>query len=230
MAVTTLIACPACEKQFKGRPELLGKKVRCPACKHAFVVEALATGAEAAGAEPPARAGKVGAGAKTKPPPRRGAAKPAAPQPAPVVEDDEDEYGDAKAYGATDLDLAPRCPHCANEMESADAVVCLYCGYNTETREIGRTKKVFQTTAGEQFLWLLPGLGSALGVVLLAVFCLFFCLELPELVKDRWMRFLDHESMRMWATMIGLIIMWGVGYFAYKRLILQPKPPEKKND
>jgi hypothetical protein len=36
--------------------------------------------------------------------------------------------------------------------------------------------------------------------------------------------------MRMWATMIGLIIMWGVGIFAYKRLIVNPTPPEKKSD
>jgi hypothetical protein len=115
-------------------------------------------------------------------------------------------------------------------MESADAVVCLFCGYNTETRTIGKTKKLLQTTAGEQFLWLLPGLASALGVVFLAVFCLFFCLELPGLVKGKWLSFLDHESMRMWVTMIGLIIMWGVGIFAYKRVIVHPMPPEKKSE
>ena len=25
----------------------------------------------------------------------------------------DDEYGDPRAYGATEIDLAPRCPHCA---------------------------------------------------------------------------------------------------------------------
>jgi hypothetical protein len=157
-----------------------------------------------------------------------GQVKPGTPPPA--VDDAEDEYGEAKAYDATELDLAPRCPHCANEMESADAVVCLFCGYNTETREIGQTKKLLQTTGGEQLWWLLPGLLSFLGVVVLGIACLFFCLELPALAKDRWFRFLDHESMRMWVTMFGLIVMWGLGIFAYKRLIMQPTPPEKKND
>jgi DNA-directed RNA polymerase subunit RPC12/RpoP len=219
MAVTTVISCPACAKRFKGRPELKGKKVRCPACAHTFLVEDVATDPGATDDEPPP-APKARPPAKPKP-----AAKPAAPPPA--LEDEDD---DPNPYGVTTADMAPRCPHCANEMESADAIVCLFCGYNTQTRQIGQTKTVVQTTTGEHFMWLLPGLLSGLGIVFLSIFCLFFCLALPDMIQRSWMSFLDHESMRMWITLIALAIMWPAGFFAHKRLIMQPRPPEQKKD
>jgi DNA-directed RNA polymerase subunit RPC12/RpoP len=225
MSVTTIISCPECEKKFKGRPELKGKKVRCPACGHTFVVETIATDQVAvdSGAKP---APKAPASAKAGPAP---GIAPEAPIPF-AADDEEDEYSEANPYGVTLPDLAPRCPNCANELESADAIVCLYCGYNTQSREIGKTEKVYQTTGGEQFMWLLPGLASVLAIVLLTAFCLFFCLELPDLVQKNWMSFLDHESMRMWITMIAMAMMWPAGYFAHKRLILQSRAPEKSKD
>ena len=48
----------------------------------------------------------------------------------PTIDDEED----ANPYGVTALDTAPRCPDCANEMESEDAIICLHCGYNSRTR------------------------------------------------------------------------------------------------
>ena len=179
------------------------------------------------------KAAASAAAAKGKP---AGKGRPPAPQAAkagasPPV-DDEDEYGgQANPYGVTDLDLAPRCPHCANEMESEDAIICLHCGYNTETREIGHTTTVVAITGGEHFMWLLPGLLSGLGVVFLGVSCLFFSVMLPMILSPKsWLTFLDHESMRMWMALICLAGMSGMGRFAYKRLIMEPKPMEKKKD
>jgi len=233
MSVSTLIACPSCQKKFQGRPELRGKKVRCPGCDHAFVVEAVTAEADdadlpkkgspkKAGATGPA--GNAKATGKSKP---AAGARPASKPSAAGPDDDED----ANPYGVTHLDLVPRCPHCANELESEEAIICLHCGYNTETREIGKTTTVYGTSGGEHFMWLLPGIGSGLAVVFLSIFCLFFSLALPGMLGPKsWMRFLDHESMRMWLTLICLAIMWPIGFFAYKRLIMEPRPMEKKKD
>ena len=32
------ITCPRCQKKFKGKPELYGKRIRCPGCHKPFVV------------------------------------------------------------------------------------------------------------------------------------------------------------------------------------------------
>ncbi len=224
MSDSMSIVCPSCQKKFKGRPELRGKKVRCPGCSHAFVVN----GAPASSADG-AKKAPAAAAAKGKP---AGQPRPVAVKAAKPPTDDEDEYsGQANPYGVTELDLAPRCPHCANELESEDAIICLYCGYNTETRQIGHTTTVIATTGGEHFKWLLPGLTSGLGVIFLGIFCLFFSVMLPTILSPKsWLTFLDHESMRMWMALICLGGMWGMGIFAYKRLIMEPKPMEKKKD
>ena len=58
----------------------------------------------------------------------------------------------------------------------------------------------------------------------------YFSVVLPDVVYKTWARFLDHESLRMWFTIIALSLIWGAGLFAYKRLIVFPTPPEKKKD
>ena len=149
----------------------------------------------------------------------RTAAKP------PAFPGEEDD--NPNPYGVTELDLAPRCPNCANEMESEEAVVCLYCGYNTLTRTWGKTQKVIAMTGGEHFLWLLPGLICATVIISLIVFVMAYCLVVPYVSKDAWFDFADHESLRLWTVSICLFIIWGLGYFCFKRLVLQPKPPDK---
>jgi DNA-directed RNA polymerase subunit RPC12/RpoP len=205
MAVTAVIACPKCNKKFKGRDELEGKKVRCPACGHGFIVQTLARDK----VEP------------EKPPPK---------QEQPARKNLLDDEEDSNPYGVTTLDLTPRCPHCANELPSAESLICLFCGYNTQTRSLGRTKKTIEHTGGEKFLWLLPGLLCALGIVFLFLANLFNAFYVPALTRGAWTDFLDHESMRLWIVMISLGVMWGLGIFMFKRLLLEPRPPEKEMD
>jgi len=216
MAATAVIACPKCHKKFKGNEKLRGKKIKCPRCSNVFVVEMVAVDDPTAA---PAAA------------PADEAVKAAAPNPGKsktTTWNEEDE--DANPYAATDLDLTPRCPHCASEMESEDAVVCLHCGYNTLTRQLGRTEKIIGLSGRDHFRWLLPGLACALTIVLFVVGYLYFCLYLPEVVKSNWMAFLDHESMRLWLCLMLLAGTWGVGLFVFKRLLIQPKPPERVKD
>ncbi|MBI3407557.1 MAG: hypothetical protein HY040_04280 [Planctomycetes bacterium] len=150
----------------------------------------------------------------------------AAEQPRRTFLDDDD--ADKNPYGVTELDLSARCPNCANPMADEKAFVCLYCGYNTLTRELGKTEKSVAHTGGEHFKHLLPGLFAVSGILFIIMLLLFYSLVLPSLLsKESWISFLDHESMRLWLTTPLLSAIWALGYFAFRRLIIKPLPPPK---
>src|SRR6266849_1589559 len=111
MASQILITCPECTNQLKGPADLQGKRIRCKACGHVFAVGAPAPSKSAA---PPGKGSGV----------RAPKAKPATPPPAK-----QEEEVAKNPYDLTEIKLATRCPQCAAEMESPDAVVCLNCGY-----------------------------------------------------------------------------------------------------
>ncbi len=149
----------------------------------------------------------------------------------PVLMMAKEEEDDPKAgYGVTAMDLTPRCPNCANEMESKDAIICLFCGYNTLTRTWGKTEKVRAISAGKHFLHLLPGIMAVLAIIAFVSGLLFYATIMPYFVVGTWMSFLDHESLRMWSVFIVLIFAWGIGVYAYKRLITEPMPLEESLD
>jgi Zn finger protein HypA/HybF involved in hydrogenase expression len=262
MPAAASVTCPKCKRTFKGRVEMDGKKVRCPACQAPFVVRLGDTlkidlGGEedritaATPAARPARPKVVPA--KAAPPPAAAEdidlndipdrpASPASGVPAEAIavgapgaaarppSGEQDDEDDDNPYGVTSQDLRARCPNCANPMESEDAVICLHCGYNTQTRVHGRTEKLLQQTGGDRLKWLMPGLLCAGGMVLLAIWCFFHALALPSMLAGTWAAFLTHESMRFWITIIALGMIWGLGKFAHKRLILEPTPPEITKD
>jgi DNA-directed RNA polymerase subunit M/transcription elongation factor TFIIS len=237
---TIVITCPECDKQIKLPAEAVGKKIRCKNCEHVFVVK------------PPAAREAISE-AKTKPPaaPAKKGAKPAKPAPAakPPV-DDDDETGPARrGYGITDLDLGIRCPQCAAEMKNEEQVICLNCGYNKVTRERIRTRKVKEVTGSDRFLWLLPGMLAVLGVLLMIGYCFFHHFALPGIMIDNWddlttnkglsrLEALKDDSVGFWqaavvhpAIEVWLFVFlafgaWKAGKFAYKRLVVNPNPPE----
>jgi predicted Zn finger-like uncharacterized protein len=205
MADAVVVSCPECSTKIKVREELQGKKVRCKGCGHTFV----------APVGPPRKTSPGPTAIKTKAPPR-------------PARDAEDEDA-ANPYGVTQLDLSPRCPHCAKEMESADAIVCLNCGYNTQTREHIRTKKTIQQTGQDKFMWLLPGLLC----ILLIFFCLGFDVFFVVGLLDWWKAIAyDWElpslawGINVWVGIISLFIIFYAARFAVRRLILNPSPPE----
>jgi len=211
-----VVACPECEKKFKPKSDVRGKKIKCPFCTHPFVVPM----------------GKA-ASAKSE---AVESAKPAA-APAPVVTeapkpayDDDDDGGD-NPYGVKQVDLTPRCPNCTEEMGPHD-IICLSCGYNTLTREWGRTNKTVGITFGQHFMYLLPALGSASFMFFSIVFLIYYTVVSPYhfAALDNWvgwvLRLSDHESMRMWTTVIFLLWIWMGGMFCFKKFIEKPKPDE----
>ncbi len=224
MATTISIVCPECGKQVKAPENVLGKKVRCKFCQAAFV-------ASSGASKPPAgKSGKPAAGKSGKvTPPPKAVAKPADTKPAkkPVMDDDDD---DPNPYVMTNVNLAPRCPNCANEMESEDAIICLICGYNTSTREQFQTRKVHALTFGEHFMWLLPGIGCALAVLSALGFDVWYLLKIDDLVgpveKEFFWGILSHGGIKLWVVIMSLFVTYFAGKFAIKRLILHPKPPE----
>jgi hypothetical protein len=161
-------------------------------------------------------------------PPTKGPDKPA---PAKQVSAPKYQEADAKPYDITELDLAPRCPYCTKEMESEDAIICLHCGYNTQTRSTPQIKRTYANTGSDQFLWLLPGIVAA---VLVAVF-LAVIVVLWVLVSGTSKSASGEDipntlvfAGKVWGSLISGVGMWIAGRFAIKRLIQNPTPPESE--
>jgi hypothetical protein len=225
MSETITIVCPECATKMKTFAEIEGKPVRCKKCGESFVARNIDKPPPAkAGPAKPAPAKPAAKATPAKPTAKAAKTKPDAQPPKPKPDDEEEEEG-SDPYGITNVDLSVRCPHCANEMEEGD-IICLNCGYNTETREQGRTRKVVDVTAADQFLWLLPGILCVLAIILLIIWDIIFCMYGHEWVEGAWYEFLAHQSIKMWMCIISVFIVVSLGTFAVKRLILNNQPPE----
>ena len=208
MAEAITIICPECDKKITVPAAAVGKKVRCKACQHVFAVKAPA--GKPAG-------GKAGAAKKPAPVVK--------PKPKPTDVDEEDDT----PIGVTALDTAPRCPNCANEMESEEAVICLTCGYNTRTRTQATTIAVEDTTGMTWFLWLLPGILSALFFIILLTFDILYSLFAGKYFNpDDWTAMFASGPFMIWAIWAPTTFL-NVGFFTFavRRLVLHPKPPER---
>ncbi|RLS91019.1 MAG: hypothetical protein DWI08_00350, partial [Planctomycetota bacterium] len=147
------ITCPECKKVIAVPPDLLGKKVRCKGCSKVFEAQ--------------------------KPTPAKEATKPAeADKKKPLPGDDPDD--DGKAYGMHDMILAARCPNCAKELASEDAVLCIFCGYNNLTRQIATTRKTYDITGSDIFLWNLPGIIGFIICLILLTFNLIYMIKIDD--------------------------------------------------
>jgi hypothetical protein len=210
MANPIVITCPDCAKQIKAPPEAAGKKIRCKGCGCVFPVPEGETAAPAA---------------KAKPAPAKPAAK-------PVVKRDDDDDEGPKQYGMKEEDTGvARCAFCAGELEPG-AVICLQCGYNTVTRRRHESKTTFDTTGGDRFMWLLPGIACVLGIAGLVTFDVFVLLNAKEWMKDSWFDNNDGTFLvkpgilPFYAILISCFIAYPLGRFAIKRLFINYTPPE----
>lgn len=225
MSEAIAIQCPHCKKRFKGKGDVAGKKIRCPLCTEPFTVE---------GAKPsPIKAGAA--------PARSAPAKSAAIQPAPKKQVETIAFADEEPkppappppddrYGLTELDETIRCPNCTKPMPNAEANICLYCGYNTLTREQGKTLKTYGVSGQQLLAHLAPGLASFAFFLTLLIAELYYCLVVPNNLHNSWWSWLDHESLRMWSMMITLGLLWASGSYCVQRLIMNPIPKEVKKE
>jgi hypothetical protein len=229
MAATITIACPECGKRLTAPAEAVGRKVRCKYCDHPFVVKAAAArpadkpAAKAAPAKPAAKK----ADPAGRPPSPQPASK-AAPAPAKPPADEDDEQN-SNPYEVTYMDLSARCPYCANQMPSEDAIICLICGYNTRTRTRAETKKTYETTALEWVLWLGPGVLCVLFIIGTTVWDILYCVNANDWIDENadWYIYMWRTfPIKLWAVIITVFLMYLAARFAVKRLIQNPRPPE----
>ncbi|HEV3116617.1 MAG TPA: hypothetical protein VGY58_06165 [Gemmataceae bacterium] len=198
------ITCPECKKQLKGPEELIGKKIRCKSCKATFTVKS----AKAA-------AGKAAKAAKAE------------ASGAYALEDEDSK----NPYKMTDVITSSRCPQCAADMEEGD-IICLNCGYNTQTRYRVQTVKTYETTVVDRALWLTPGILCLLLILVLIGVIVWMWVPAglvklaggPDPDKIAWW---GHFSLRIYGSVFAAAIGWWAGKFAFKRLILHYTPPEK---
>jgi hypothetical protein len=199
-----------------------GKKVRCKKC--AGVV--------------PVPAGKVDTRVRTEQAQAKAAAGAA-----------HEEEGLAKdPYAVTETSLAPRCPHCAYELDPPDSRICLHCGYDMINRQRRPSIKTFERTGGDWFWWLLPGVACLLAFLLIIAAGIYYHYWLPyEVLKDKdadalladrlgvfnkdpgpdAVEYMFHPGIEVWFAVTGLWLMWKSGKFAFKRLVVNYLPPEK---
>lgn len=223
MPAMILITCPHCKKQLKGPADLQGKRIRCKACEKVFAVPGGATAAPAAKgkpqapAKPAAKPPEAGKAAAKAPEAGKAAGKPAvkAERPEDSTERSSNPYQLSDAH-----ELTYRCPQCAFEMGSEDAIICLNCGYNTQTRLRIQTVRTYETTSMDVMMWLAPGIICAVVVLLMigAICWLWIALRNSE----GWWVF----PSQIWGSVFAAGIGWFCGKFAFKRLILHPRPPE----
>jgi hypothetical protein len=208
MAEQILITCPECKKQLKGPAELQGKRVRCKGCGKVFAVRAAAPSKSAAPPKNPT-AGQAAKAKTASPPPAR----------------QEDEVA-KNPYQLTDIQLSNRCPQCAAEMESPDAVICLNCGYNTQSRQRITTVRAYAHTPLDWAIWLAPGIGCALAdLALIGLICfLWIPAGLERVAGDAWW---GHFSIQIYGSALAAGVAWIAGKYAFRRLVQNPRPPEK---
>ncbi|MFO0807936.1 MAG: hypothetical protein U0746_04895 [Gemmataceae bacterium] len=219
MATGIRITCPDCQQQMTVPESVRGKKVRCKGCGEVVAVPA-------------------GKPAAAKPAPK--------PSPTPLSEED-----DAKnPYGVQQMSLAPRCPHCAYELDPPDSKVCLHCGYHMVKRGRAPSIKTLEYTGGDWFMWLGPGILSLLAFFLLIAGLFYYHYYLPYDMLNSWGKSYEaakgdrfgtvdkamdesytalmfHPGIETWVVVFGLVLMWKSIKFAFKRLILHYRPPEK---
>jgi len=225
MPVLYGITCPHCRKQGKGPIELDGKYIRCRHCKKSFQVKISAQAKAAQPAAPEGSGTYVFAGDTSY------TAKEEAPLRVLPVMDQEEET--SNPYGITDLDERRRCPYCTEPMEEED-IICINCGYNTQTRAHIRIERTYANTPGDIFAWLLPGIFCVVGIFCIIGFDLFWWFGLEEFFWKPMDDFFGFSSisngLKVWEVVISLFVMWFMGKYAFKRLILNPTPPEVKKE
>jgi DNA-directed RNA polymerase subunit RPC12/RpoP len=200
MASSILITCPDCRKQLNGPAELEGKRVRCKSCGHAFTVK-----------------------------PTRGAKNLTPAQTASARKERREDQDGKNPYGLSDILPTHRCPQCAAELEE-DAIICVHCGYNTQTRTRHTTLRTYETTAFDRLLWLTPGILAAIGLFVLIgiigfLWLPFGLLKLAGEGENRaWW---GGQWIQIYGSVVCGFLGWGAAVFSYRRLIAHPNPPEK---
>ena len=224
------VSCPKCGKQLKVRAELEGKRVKCKDCQEVFAVTSKKAASAAKAAKPAAKPAKPAP--KAPPPPE--------PKPkSPFMDEDDEDDGPAKPMVVVAGSDVPRCPHCADELDPPDAVICKHCGFNNVSRVKFELKKVIASTSSDWISHLTPGIIAALiaiGLIVTDIICAVNMrgwMEGSDLESDdkdltgRKKMFVHPGAFIAFICAISLGIIVPATRFAIRRLVLNAKPEEK---
>ena len=229
MSTTIPFSCPNCDGTLVVPVAAAGKRVKCKHCQ-AIIAVPSATPAKPV-AKPVAKAVPV---VPPPPPP------PAADANAPLkFKDDDEEDDNPNPYGVVTESDVPRCPHCATELDPPDTKVCLNCGYDMQTRQRHKSKKVYETTTQDVMSYQSPAYIWIVVLIALIVIDVLFWMNM-----ESWMvgGFLDREEpnpatqrpqflvgpncFNVFYSVFLMFMMWFGLRVIIKKLIIQPKPTE----
>jgi DNA-directed RNA polymerase subunit M/transcription elongation factor TFIIS len=234
------ISCPECGKVLKVPEKILGKKIKCKDCDHAFVAKDPSEEVKKP-TKPGVKPSKPGGAAvkpkKEEPKPEE---KPAeAPAPYKFQDDDDDEGAKPNPLGLVAEEDVARCPFCAKELDPPDAKVCLHCGFNNETRVRAESKKVWAPDTSDYLNHLGPGIVALvlfIGLIVLDIICL---VNMREWMTGTFLQKEEKDAQgeiafyvkpgafiaMIWAATVLPVI--GTARFAIKRLFIENQPVEK---
>ena len=116
-------------------------------------------------------------------------------------------------------------------MANEKAFICVHCGYNTLTREVGKLERTYSLTFEEQLKHLsLPWPGVAVAFALI-LFLIWFCIVYPTIFRQGWKSWLlGSEPIRLFLTIFTISFIYKSGYPGLHKIIFEPKPKERKKD
>jgi hypothetical protein len=232
MSNTISFSCPNCDGALVVPVAAAGKKAKCKHCQQVIAIPA------GAPAKPVARPVAKPVAKAVAPPPPPPPPPPADDANAPLKfkDDDDDE---ANPYGVVKEVDIPRCPHCAKELDPPDTKVCLSCGYDMQTRQRHKSKKVYETTGQDIVQHQLPAYIWIVVLIAMIVVGVMFWTNMED-----WMTgsFLDKDEpnpatqkpqfyvgpncFNVFYTVFLMFMLWlGISVIV-KKLIIQPKPVE----
>jgi hypothetical protein len=242
MSSVVEISCPECGKALKVPEKILGKKIKCKDCEHAFVAKDPSEEAKKP-TKPGVKPSKPG-GAAVKPKKEEPKPEPKKEEPPPAAykfqEDDDDDSATPNPLGVIDegQDVA-RCPHCAKELDPPDAKICVHCGFNNLTRVKADSKKVWAPETGDYINHLGPGVLALLlfiGLIVLDIVC---WVNMRDWMTDTFLQKDEKDAQDQIAFYVKpgafitfviaatLLPVIGSARFAIKRLFIENQPPEK---
>ena len=84
-------------------------------------------------------------------------------------------------------------------------------------------------TGGDYFIWLLPGIACALAALVIIFMMQSIFTRVPYLSFMDWMYYeRDWKAVPVYTAVVDGFVTWALAYFAVKRLILNPHPPDEE--
>jgi predicted Zn finger-like uncharacterized protein len=231
------VTCTNCSTKLRVKDSLAGKRVKCKKCEAILTIPVAAKPLPAEFAKP-AKTAKPVAKAKPAAPP------PAADAPLALAKNDDGE-DDANPYGVIREGDAPRCPHCAKELDPPEATLCLNCGYDLQDRKRKESRAVIEHTFGDYFKHHIGAICLtllAIGLIAISIVCWIYMEDWvgpwvandekdPTTQKSGY--YVKPWCFSLWICMMIIWIDYKIFKFCFKRFFVDYTPGEKllkKND